>query len=96
MHFLDISNSVSLCTGLKANGPVVTTLGKVYVYYLVFNSARTSLTTRNYSLLGMNNFRCIGVYHDASSFYALTKISSTIKLYSFPLTGGSITIKDLT
>ena len=65
MYLVDSLNSISLCTGLKENNPIAITQGKLYVYYLILNSARTSFTTRNYAMLGTNN-RCIGVYHDAS------------------------------
>ena len=96
MHFLDTSNSASLCTGLKANGLAGTTQGTVYLFYLVINSGRTSLTTRNSYQLGTSNFRCIGVYHDTSVFYALIENLSSIYMYSLPLTGGTITKRDLT
>ena len=96
MYFLDTSNSVSLCTGLKANGQVGTTQGSVYLFYLIINSGRTSLTTKNIYQLGTTNFRCIGVYHDASVFYALIENLSSIYMYSLPLAGGTMTKKDLT
>ena len=81
MHFLDTSNSVSICTGWKPNIPESIIQGTVYLYYLEINSGRTSLTTRNFSMLGANNFRCVGVYHTSSLFYTLAEYLTFIYIY---------------
>ena len=81
MHFLDTSNSVSICTGLKTNIPGAFTQGTVYLYYLVLNSGKTALTTHNYSMLGANNFRCVGVHHNTSLFYTLVEYLTFIYIY---------------
>ena len=95
-NFLDTSNSVSICTGLKTNDPTSNDQGKVYLNYLIVDSGRTALTTHDYYVLGTNNFRCIGVHHDASIFYALIENLNFIKIYYFPLAGGTLWMKDYT
>ena len=96
MHFINTLNSASICTGLKTNAPAVTTQGTVFLYYLIINSQRLSLTTRYYYQLGGNDFRCIGVYHDASMFYTLVENLTFLYMLSFPLVGGTINKIDLT
>ena len=81
MHFVDTSNSVSFCTGLKTNTPASFTQGTVYLYYLEIDSARTALTTSDYAILGANNFRCVGVYHTSTIFFTLAEYLTFIYIY---------------
>ena len=66
------------------------------MYYLEVDSGRTALTTHDYYILGTNNFRCVGVYHDASVFYTLVEYLTFIYMYYFPLGGGTLWMKDYT
>ena len=96
MNFLDTSNSISICTGLKTNNPYTNTQGTVYLYYLEVDSGRTALTTHDYYVIGTSNFRCVGVYHDINFFYTLVENLTFLYMYYFPLAAGTLSMKDYT